>query len=157
MLPPLGPWNEVTDPDELLKPTDHFYDFILKECKFDSAQYSNEHGTDLADVSNNHVRLLLQKGSLALELLGQGVHHLQLAPEPGEVWDELELLPNLENQITASSGTRKIGWILRDPRGTFSIECQRLHWREVPTWTGLRERYSAASDHDLCYYDPLLD
>ena len=93
---PLGRWTEVTNPDELLQRTRHFYDFILKECKFDSAQYSDAHGTELTDVSKNHVRLLLQRGTLALELSAQGAHHLQLAPEPGEVWDELELLPKPE-------------------------------------------------------------
>lgn len=145
-------WNELKTPDDgayLLALYGYFHDALLKEARFDSGCYVDH---DLSIVFNDHfsghLRCIFQRqlpNPSTIEMIFIG---LQCAM----------LLGNENNEIYgASLELEHDWWIWSEDCGSQSpeIRARRVFWRIKDDWLGKRERYSAATNQDLDYYDPL--
>lgn len=125
-----------------------FPDSVLRECKYCSGTFVDG-DLNLHLGGNSFLRCLFQRQAShprAIELVFAGVSKVALTPDAHNPIEEAHV--RLEDDGLVWFEGCQI-------EGTANlVRAEALYFREVDDWVGLRERYTAALESDVHYYDP---
>lgn len=143
-------WTELKTPEDaaaLLDLYGDFHDAILKEARYDSGCYVDlDLGMAFSEAC--HLRCIFQRQRLNPSTIEMIYIGLQSALFFGNELDAIN---------SATLRLQSDGWTWSENCGSQSpqIRARRVFWRIKDDWLGKRERYSAATNQDLEYYEPL--